>query len=279
VAKVKCNHCGLEFDESVMIKDNDLYFCCKGCEGVYYLLKSENLEQFYEKKGDTKLNQAIHFDEDASSFDAKSFYDRFVTVTKDGFYKINLIIEGIHCAACVWLNEKVLDQTPGIVEANINFTNNKAVVIWDNDTITLAQIIQTIRNIGYNAYPYEKSDAEQKATKAKRDYFLKMSVAIFTSMNLMMIDIAKYSGYFYGMDNDTQHLIHFAEFIFASIALFYSGQIFFKGAYYGIKNKFINMDLLVISGAVLSYTYSLYVLFGGKGQSYFDSAGMIITFV
>ena len=106
-----------------------------------------------------------------------------------------------------------------------------------------------------------------------------MSIAIFASMNIMMIDVAKYSGYFTGIDEEMLRMIHMAEFIFSTPVLFYSGWIFFRGAYYGLKNKIINMDFLVSAGATLTYIYSLYVLFGGAGDSYFDSVAMIITFV
>ncbi|MCK4442039.1 MAG: cation-translocating P-type ATPase, partial [Sulfurovaceae bacterium] len=75
------------------------------------------------------------------------------------------------------------------------------------------------------------------------------------------------------------HLVHIAEFIFSTPVLFYSGWIFFRGAYYGLKNRIVNMDLLVSSGATLTYIYSIYVLLGGAGHSYFDSVAMIITFV
>src|SRR5574344_1443803 len=61
--------------------------------------------------------------------------------------------------------------------------------------------------------------------------------------------------------------------------LFYSGFVFYKGAYFGIKNRMVNMDLLVSSGATMTYIYSLFVLFGAKGESYFDSVSMIITIV
>jgi len=179
----------------------------------------------------------------------------------------------------VWLNEKVLSKLDGVVEANINFTNNKAKVIWDDEVVTLSKIIDTIRNIGYNAYPYERSSEEVKATKSRRDYFMRMAVAIFSTMNIMMIDIAKYAGFFSGIKPETLKLIHIAEFIFATPVLFYSGWIFFRGAYYGLKNRIINMDFLVISGATLTYIYSLFVLFGLEGHSYFDSVAMIITFV
>ncbi len=279
---VKCSHCHLEFDEGVMIKEKEnpeLNFCCNGCQGVYHLLKDDGLESFYDKVGNSKLAPPIASDNDSSSFDMESFKSRYIKTTDEGFSRVDLIIEGIHCAACIWLNEKVLGQTEGIVEASINFTNNKAKIVWDEDTIKLSQIIDKIRSIGYNAYPYERTQSEIKATKKNKEYFLRMSIAIFASMNIMMIDVAKYTGFFTGMDSEMLRIVHMAEFIFATPVLFYSGWVFFRGAYYGLKNKIVNMDLLVSVGATLTYIYSLYVLFGGAGHSYFDSVAMIITFV
>jgi len=279
---VKCTHCHLEFDESLMIKeeqDPSLNFCCNGCQGVYHLLKDDGLDSFYDKVGKNTLDKPIAIGQDSSNFDMDSFRSRYIKPTQDGFSQIDLIIEGIHCAACIWLNEKVLDQTDGVVEASINFTNNKAKIVWDEDTIKLSQIIDKIRSIGYNAYPYDRTESEIKATKNKKDYFLRMSIAIFASMNIMMIGVAKYTGFFTGMDQEVLRMVHMAEFIFSTPVLFYSGWIFFRGAFYGLKNKIVNMDLLVSAGATLTYIYSLYVLFGGSGDSYFDSVAMIITFV
>ena len=279
---VPCSHCHLEFDESIMIKelnDENLNFCCNGCQGVYHLLKDDGLDSFYDKLGNNKLSKPLAIGNDSSNFDMESFETRYIKKTEEGFNRVDLIIEGIHCAACIWLNEKVLNETAGIVDININFTNNKAKIIWDEDIIKLSEIIDKIRSIGYNAYPYNRTDSEKKATKNKKDFFLRMSIAIFASMNIMMIDIAKYTGYFTGIDPEMLRIIHMAEFIFATPVLFYSGWIFFKGAYYGLKNKIINMDFLVSAGASLTYVYSLYVLFGGAGDSYFDSVAMIITFV
>ena len=279
---VKCTHCQLEFDESVMIIEEnspDVYFCCNGCQGVYHLLIDDGLNSFYEKMGNSTIAPPLQVESDSSSFDMESFKQRYIKTTVDGFSSVDLVIEGIHCAACIWLNEKVLADKEGIVDASINFTNNKAKIVWDEDTIALSNIIDIIRSIGYNAYPYDRSKEDIKATENKRDYFMRMAIAVFASMNVMMIGIAKYAGFFTGMKEETLQLVHIAEFIFATPVLFYSGWIFFKGAYFGLKNKIVNMDLLVSSGATLTYIYSLYVLFGGAGHSYFDSVTMIITFV
>ncbi len=279
---MKCTHCQLEFDETVMIteeKNPDVYFCCNGCQGVYHLLKDDGLESFYEKMGNATIAPPLESDDNADNFDLESFKERYIKRTSEGFSKVDLVIEGIHCAACVWLNEKILDDTDGVLEASINFTNNKAKIVWDEETIKLSEIITKIRSIGYNAYPYDQSAEDVKASSAQRDYFMRMAVAIFGSMNVMMIGVAKYAGYFSGIKAENLHLVHLAESLFATIVLFYSGWIFFRGAYYGLKNRIVNMDLLVSGGALITYIYSLTILFGAEGHSYFDSVTMIITFV
>lgn len=280
MSKIKCNHCHLEFDEEVMIKDGDLNFCCKGCEGVYHILKNDGLDSFYDKLGNKTITPPLKVDnDDVTKFDSQNFLDNYVSKTKEGFSQIDLIIEGIHCAACVWLNEKILYDTKGIVEANINFTTNKARIIWDEEKLKLSEIILKIRSIGYNAYAYDSSVADVQASKAKRDYFVRMMVAVIASINIMMLSVAKYAGFFSGISEEVKNMIHIGEFILSTPVLFYSGWIFYKGAYYGLKNRILNMDFLVASGATLTYIYSLFILFGARGESYFDSVSMIITFV
>ena len=278
--KIECNHCHLSFDEKIMIKENDLNFCCGGCQSVYHILKSENLDSFYEKLGNKTIKAPLQVsNDDLAKFDSENFLNSYTTITKDGFVQIDLILEGIHCAACVWLNEKVLYDTKGVIEANINFTTNKARVVFNSDILKLSDIIKKIRSVGYNAYAYDSSIADKEASKAKQDYFVRIMVAVVCTMNIMMLSVAKYTGFFTGMSLEVKNMIHLAEFILATPVLFFSGFVFYKGAYFGLKNRIVNMDLLVSSGATMTYVYSLFVLFGAKGESYFDSVAMIITFV
>ena len=277
--KIPCTHCHLEFNEDVMIKDGEHYFCCNGCKGVYHLLSDEGLDSFYEKAGDIKLTPPTQQYEDSSNFNAPAFYDRFVKVNSDSFHEVSLIIEGIHCSACVWLNEKALHKMDGVIEANINFTNNKASIIWADNILKLSQIIDMIRAIGYNAYPYDASLQEAHANRERKDYYLRMAVAIFASMNIMWIAVAQYAGYFSGITQDVKTILNIAEGILATPVLFYSGWIFFRGAYYGIKTRVVNMDILVATGALLTYIFSIYITVVEDGEAYFDSVSMIITFV
>jgi len=277
--KIACTHCHLEFSKDVMIEDDGHYFCCNGCQGVFHLLSDEGLESFYEKTGNTKLAPPIQQYEDSSNFNAPAFYEKFVHINSNGLSEVSLIIEGIHCSACVWLNEKALHKMEGVIEANINFTNNKANIIWQDDIVKLSKLIDMIRAIGYNAYPYDASLQEAHANRERKDYYLRMAVAIFASMNVMWIAVAQYAGFFSGMTQDIKTILNIAEGVLATPVLFYSGWVFFRGSYYGLKNRVVNMDLLVATGASLTYLYSIYITIAQYGEAYFDSVSMIITFV
>ncbi len=277
--KVACSHCHLEFNKEVMIVEDNHYFCCNGCQGIYHLLSDEGLDSFYDKTANIKLSAPTMQYEDSSNFNAPAFYDKFVSVNSDGLCEVSLIIEGIHCSACVWLNEKALHKMDGIVEANINFTNNKASIVWQDKLVKLSEIVDMIRAIGYNAYPYDASLQEVHANAQRKDYYLRMAVAVFASMNIMWIAVAQYAGFFSGMTQEIKTILNIAEGALATPVLFYSGWIFFRGAYYGMKNSVVNMDLLVATGASLTYVYSIYITVTEHGEAYFDSVSMIITFV
>ena len=283
MAEVACTHCNLTFSEDVMIieqgNDNPHYFCCKGCQGVYHLLNAEGLDTFYDKLGDTKLQPATQTNNDLEKFDLEGFKNKYIKIDEDGLCEINLIIEGIHCSACVWLNEKVLHKTDGVMEASINYTNNKAKIVWDPHVLKLSHIIETIRSIGYNAYPYDPKLQEERAVKTRKTYYTRILVAVFGAMNIMWLAVAHYAGYFSGIQQSFKDILNVAEFILATPVLFYSGWIFFRGAYYGYKNNIVNMDTLVASGALSAYIYSIYAMITGRGEVYFDSVVMIITFV
>jgi Cu+-exporting ATPase len=262
-----------------MIHEKTLHFCCKGCQGIYHLLKDEGLESFYTKMGEATLTPPSEQLEPSENFDTSSFRDRFVTELPENFSQVSLIIEGIHCAACVWLNEKALHKMAGVIEAHINYTNNKARIVWDSNLVKLSEIIEMIRAIGYNAYPYDATMQEARANKERKEYYLRMAVAAFASMNMMWIAVAQYAGYFTGMSQEIKTILNIAEWVLATPALFYSGWVFYRGAYYGLRNGAVTMDMLVVTGSTLAYCYSIYITVFEKGDAYFDSVAMIITFV
>lgn len=282
-----CSHCQLPYEKNQLFKrinddGQELYFCCSGCESVYYLLQSCNLTSFYDKLNTTITPPNLTQQSDSAHFDTQGFYDKYIhTITKDNkqLHQVHLILSGIHCAACVWLNEKILTQTQGIYDVAINYTNNKATITWDNTILPLSKIISLIRSIGYDAYVYDSRIQEAADKKQMREYYIRVIVALFCTMNIMWVAIAQYSGYFLGIQEDAKNILNLASFVLCTPALFYSGWIFYRSSYYGLKNGFIGMDLLVSVGSTLTYLYSIYAAITRSGETYFESVSMIITFV
>lgn len=275
---MKCKHCKLTIsDEKAICDENGFSFCCNGCKQVFAILNSNKIaDEFYLKLGKNELTPATNT-QNLSNVD--NFYKNFVSQNSDGFNEINIVIENIHCTACIWLNEKIVSKLPGVIEISINATNNKAKIIWDESLTSLKEIFTAINSIGYKVVPYDANRSEAKMASLRREFYAKLLVGIFCSMNIMWIAIALYGGYFDGISSEFKAILTFAEFILASPALFYTGSEFFRGGYYAIKNRSPNMDLLIATGASLTYFYSVYAMLSRNGEVYFESVAMIITFV
>lgn len=255
-----------------MLEKDGHFFCCTGCEAVFELVQSKGLGDFYERLGKNSL-EPVNFKQNLGVFDS------FVRPTNEGFSEIHLVIDGIFCAACVWLNEKILIEEQGVIEASVNPLTHKARVVFDERQVSLKRILTLIQSIGYKPSAYDPLKQEQKALSTKREFYSKLVVAIACVMNVMWIAVAKYAGFFSLMDAQTKDILNFAEFVLASPVLFYTGSAFYKNAYFSLKHGQISMDFLVIFGASLAYAYSLWAMFSRGGEVYFDSVAMIICFV
>lgn len=255
-----------------MLEKDGHFFCCTGCETVFELVQSKGLGDFYERLGKNNL-EPVNFKQNLGVFDS------FVRPTNEGFSEIHLVIDGIFCAACVWLNEKILIEEQGVIEASVNPLTHKARVVFDERQVSLKRILTLIQSIGYKPSAYDPLKQEQKALSTKREFYSKLVVAVACVMNVMWIAVAKYAGFFSLMDAQTKDILNFAEFVLASPVLFYTGSAFYKNAYFSLKHGQISMDFLVIFGASLAYAYSLWAMFSRGGEVYFDSVAMIICFV
>lgn len=255
-----------------MLEKDGHFFCCTGCEAVFELVQSKGLGDFYERLGKNSL-EPVNFKQNLGVFDS------FVRPTNEGFSEIHLVIDGIFCAACVWLNEKILIEEQGVIEASVNPLTHKARVVFDERQVSLKRILTLIQSIGYKPSAYDPLKQEQKALTTKREFYSKLVVAVACVMNVMWIAVAKYAGFFSLMDAQTKDILNFAEFVLASPVLFYTGSAFYKNAYFSLKHGQISMDFLVIFGASLAYAYSLWAMFSRGGEVYFDSVAMIICFV
>lgn len=281
-----CTHCKQIYNKNALkeVKDTDtnetLYFCCNGCELAYSLLKSCDLESFYTKLGNNTLQTKQIQDSKnvITNFNSINFTQKYLK-DSHGLKEVHFVIEGVVCAACVWLNEQILAKIHGIKEIKINYTTHKAKILFDPNETNFQNIYDEIAKIGYRAIVYDPQDKEQNDNVRNREYYIKLAVAIFCAMNVMWVNVGQYSGFFSGIDSISSNILNLASFILTTPVLFFCASNFYKQAYRGLKNGVIGMELLVVTGASLVYCYSIYAWLSESGHTYFESVCMIILFV
>jgi Cu2+-exporting ATPase len=184
--------------------------------------------------------------------------------------EIHLLIEGIHCAACVWLIENTLNAEAGVSTAQVNLSGKRLHLKWRNSVISLSRLIERLGQIGYAAVPYDPEVAEGSLKKQNRNLLYRMAFAAFGMMNLLWVSIALYSG---ANEGEFRSLFHWIGFALATPVLLYSGYPFYRGAWSGLRNLHLGMDLPIAIGASITYLYSLYVTVSGSllGEVYYDT--------
>ncbi len=274
---LQCIHCGDIFPPAELVSEEvagkTLYFCCYGCRGAYLIISGAGLESFYQRR-DRKagaLKEAFQ-----SQFDAE-YLERFISRSDDAA-RISLIIDGIRCASCIWLIERILQQQPGISVARVNFATHRVLIDFDAAQISPQEICVQLAEIGYLPRPYSPGELEKLQQQETRKLLFRFGTAVFLSMQLMGFSIALYAGYFHGIDPQTRTLLQIFAALVTTPVIFYSGAPFLRGAWFSLRNRQPNMDLLIALGSLSAYSYSLYALTQGK-EVYFDTAAMIITLI
>jgi Cu2+-exporting ATPase len=269
-----CFHCSLPVveDEEVLapIKGEEQSFCCIGCKSVCEAIYAAGLDGFYQRTPEgAPLAPPPELPRELALYDLDEVQEEFVEGLGE-HRDIHLLVEGIHCAACVWLIENTLKATPGIIEARVNLSGRKLHVKWDNDKLKLSAIIQRLGQIGYAAVPYDPEAAEGSLKRQNRHLLYRMAFAGFGMMNLLWISIALYSGADQG---EFRSMFHWVGFALATPTLIYSGYPFYKGAWSGLRSMHLGMDLPIAIGATITYLYSVYVTLTGSavGEVYYDT--------
>lgn len=274
-----CFHCGLPIPDNARftaeIDGAERHFCCLGCQSVCKVIYDAGLEGFYQRTPDgTLLAPPPEPPKDIAIYDIEEVQDEFITDLGNS-REIHLLVEGIHCAACVWLIERTLAQLPGIITAQVNLSGKRLLLRWDNQRIKLSAIIQRLADIGYAAVPFDPEVAEGKLKQQNRALLFRMAFAGFSMMNLLWISIALYAG---ANEGEFRGLFHWIGFALATPTLFYSGWPFLRGAWTGLRNLHLTMDLPIAIGASVTYAYSVWVTVRGStiGEVYFDT---VVNFI
>ncbi|MCK4910843.1 MAG: heavy metal translocating P-type ATPase metal-binding domain-containing protein, partial [Thermodesulfovibrionales bacterium] len=195
-----CRHCLIEFPASEACEDaSGRVFCCKGCLEVFRFINQEGLGAFYDRRdwdapgipGSPRAGVPEAIDTSA--------YLESVRETDAGM-EADIYLDGLRCASCVWLVERVLERTGGVLSARVNYATHRVRLRWDSQVLGLEALLGRIYSTGYVPKPYSQSEAQRLRQAETRDLLVRFGTAGFLSSQLMIYSVALYAGYFQGMD-------------------------------------------------------------------------------
>ena len=138
----RCVHCGLPVPPGLIDPSREQQFCCRGCEAVYAVISGCGLDRYYRlrRKAQATAQPARTTARKYQEFDEPVFHDLYCRATPDGVQGVELYLEGVHCAACVWLVEKLPRVLPGVIESRLDLRAPLVWIRWDAAQVQLSQI-------------------------------------------------------------------------------------------------------------------------------------------
>ena len=274
-----CFHCGLPVPlherSTALVAGTWRSFCCPACEAVASAIVGHGLGDYYRLRtaGADRPTAAA---ESLAEYDDEAFQRSFVTTAPDGSRETSLLLEGIRCSACVWLNEQVIGRLPGVASASVNYAARRALIRWDPRRIALSEILAAIARIGYRASPYRQHHFDAIHESERRDALWRLFVAGFGMMQVMMYAIPAYLATDGTMPEDIAQLMRWASLVLTVPVVAYSAQPFFLGAWRDLRLGRAGMDVPVALGVAIAFGASAWATLSGRGEVWFDSIAMFV---
>ncbi|MCK5263789.1 MAG: HAD-IC family P-type ATPase, partial [Gammaproteobacteria bacterium] len=240
------------------------------------------MENFYKfrTKPSLKAEEIVpEFLQQLKAYDNPQVQKQFISDGSEQIREVSLILEGIVCAACIWLNEQHLNALPGVISANINYSNNRARVRWNNNRISLSEILESITRIGYLAHPYNPDRQQHIIEKEKKQQLRRIGIAAILGMQIMILAVAMYIGGWWGMEEDFKQMFRWVSMAITVPLLLFASNPFFSAALRDLKNKRVGMDVPVALGIGIAFGASVTHTIQGSGEIYFDSVAMFTFFL
>ncbi len=271
-----CRHCGLPVPVDGSAAD-DRRFCCRGCAAAYALVAGLGLEDYYRRRTLDPEQRAPKPEEDLST-DLASYVRDEPGVGGDR-KSVNLVVEGLHCAACVWLIESVLAREPGVLAARVNMTTRRLALAWDGKQTDAESLVGVVNRLGYRLVPFDPALIDGERRRRESELLRAMAVAGFAGGNVMLLSVSIWAGATQGMGPATRDLLHWISALIAMPAIAYAGRPFFRSALSVVALGRTNMDVPISLGVVLATAMSLYQTMRGAEHAYFNSAVGLLFFL
>jgi P-type Cu2+ transporter len=282
-----CAHCGLPVPSHR--KGTEVSFCCNGCASVFAILNESGLgKSYYDLRRSTgnrdsgsrpsqRANEHLLIE-----LDSEMFAESHTSVLENGFVRTHLYLDGVHCAACVWLIEQLPKELNGIRSAQLNLPRSRLSLEWQPEKIQLSAIARWLWRYGYGVEP--RIDGEEaKETREERKLLIQMGISWALAGNIMLLAFAMYAG----LSPDSTGLFEAARWVSFALAipvLIIGGGVFFRKAFQSLMLSFrlrsvqnLHMDLPISLGILVGFVSSGWATITGRGEVWFDSIGILIA--
>ncbi|MDF3071423.1 MAG: fixI [Polyangiaceae bacterium] len=274
-SSVACAHCGLPVAPGEVEVDA-ASFCCEGCRSVYAIVQGSGLAGYYayRDESDARPVATKTIGRKYQELDDAEFQRQHCT-TAEGRRSVELLLEGVHCSACVWLVERLGRVVPGVIGSRLDLSRNVVTLTWDPERVQLSALARGLDSLGYAAHPLSATGASL-ATTRERALLLRLGIAGAAAGNVMLMAFALYGGAFSGMEAQYQALFRWASLAIATPTVFWAGSVFLRGAWAALRTRTAHMDVPVAVGILAGYLGGAVNTIRGQGEIYFDSLCTLI---
>lgn len=297
---IDCYHCGLPVNTAgefvLTLQQQSREFCCPGCLAVATIINNDGLEQFYQyrsqfnRRPKERNDSFVLYDRDDVQ---QSFVEHHVstdsptntesTVSQEStVYQEStayLLLDGITCAACVWLIEQHLQSIDGVISVNVSADSHQCALRWDRQRVSLSQLMLSLDTIGYRPQPCTHDSHEAQQQRYQRMALMRLGVAAFGMMQVGMVAIGLHAGALQGIEEQWLSLLRWVSLIVATPVVLFSAQPFWSTAWRNVLRGHLTMEVPVSIAIVLAYVASIWATVAGTGEVYFDSVSMFTFFL
>ena len=238
-------------------------------------MRGLGLESYYRRRVLDPAARAIRPDAEPPRFD----FAPYVNTLPDGNGSLTLAIDGLHCAACVWLIESVLSRLPGVVSGRVNMTTRRLRLVWRTGEADPRDLVGRIVALGYRLTPFDEAASDDEGAERQRSLLRAMAVAGFAASNVMLLSVSVWAGHAQDMGPATRDLMHWISALIAIPAIAYAGRPFFRPALTALSAGRVNMDVPISLAVILAAGMSLVQTATSQPHVWFDSAVTLLFFL
>lgn len=282
--EVRCAHCSLPVPRGRVREGESEQFCCGGCAAAWEMIRSCGLERYYEyaamaRASGGALGAARTSERSYAEFDDPVFLGLHAPEVGGGARRVRLRVDGLHCAACVWLLERVPSVLAGVRSVRVDFARHRATVVWDPSAVALSAVARLMDGLGYSVRVDRAGlGGDGEADRTERRMLIRIGVAGALASNVMLIAIALYASRDGGMDAGFEAFLRLVMAGLGVLSVAWPGWTFLRGALSSLRMRVPSMDVPIALALLVGTANGLWNTLSGAGlgESYFDTLTTLV---